>query len=63
MATRKEQIKALLARGGFGGEPLVGLKNDVRYCSLRHIFGDYSKEVLAHLEWCSWIQQAGRNHT
>jgi hypothetical protein len=63
MATRKEKIEALLARGGRGGEPLAGLKNDARYCALRCICGDYSAEVLSHLERCSQIQRAGRNHT
>jgi len=63
MATRKERIDELLERGGLGGAPLVGLDNDARFWTLCRNYGDYSREVLAHLRTCSEIQRADRNHS
>lgn len=42
---------------------LSGLSNDARYHDLRRTYGDYSREVLAHLEACASIQGRGENHT
>jgi hypothetical protein len=51
-----EPIKALESR-------LVGLDNDARYWDLRRAYGDYSPEVLRHLEACADVQDRGENHT
>ncbi len=42
---------------------LDGLKNDARYHDLRRTYGDYSLEVLRHLESCAAVQARGENHT
>lgn len=36
---------------------LNGLKNDSRYWDLRRTYGDYSREVLRHLEMCARAQR------
>jgi len=40
-----------------------GLANDARYHDLRRTYGEYSREVLRHLESCAAIQERGANHT
>lgn len=42
---------------------LTGLNNDARYWALRRTYGDYSREVLSHLETCASAQARGENHT
>ena len=42
---------------------LDGLANDARYHDLRRTYGDYSREVLRHLESCARLQARGANHT
>lgn len=44
-------------------ETLVGLKNDARYWDLCRTYGEYSTEVLRHLEACARVQARGENHT
>lgn len=44
-------------------ESLDGLRNDARYWDLCRTYGDYSTEVLRHLERCAEIQARGANHT
>ncbi len=36
---------------------LAGLANDARYWNLRRTYGDYSAEVLSHLECCARVQR------
>lgn len=40
-----------------------GLTNDARYHDLCRTYGEYSLEVLAHLESCAAVQARGANHT
>ena len=47
---RKDRIAQLAAK-------LEGLKNDARYWDLRRTYGDYSREVLLHLESCARAQK------
>lgn len=54
--TRKQRIKQLETT-------LDGLTNDARYWDLRRTCGDYSGEVLSHLESCTEVQARGENHT
>lgn len=42
---------------------LDGLRNDARYHDLRRTYGDYSAEVLRHLQSCASTQAQGANHT
>ncbi len=42
---------------------LVGLSNDAVYWDMRRTYGDYSREVLRHLESCAAAQAVGANHT
>jgi hypothetical protein len=42
---------------------LNGLNNDARYWDLVRTYGEYSREVLRHLEGCAEVQAADRNHT
>ncbi len=47
--TIKSRIETLTKR-------LSGLNNDARYWDLRRTYGDYSREVLRHLETCAAVQ-------
>lgn len=49
--TRREKINALASQ-------LNGLANDARYWDLRRTHGDFSREVLSHLEACAHYQRA-----
>lgn len=42
---------------------LAGLSNDARYWELVRNYGEYSPEVLQHLESCAAMQARGENHT
>lgn len=42
---------------------LNGLNNDARYWDLVRTYGEYSHEVLSHLESCAKVQSRGENHT
>lgn len=55
-AARKKRIDTL-------GDRLDGLGNDARYWDLMRTYGEYSTEVLNHLEACAAVQRAGANHT
>lgn len=44
-------------------QALSGLNNDARYWDLVRTYGEYSREVLAHLESCAAVQARGENHT
>lgn len=46
----RDRIDALAAS-------LDGLNNDARYWDLRRTYGDYSPEVLSHLQSCARYQQ------
>jgi hypothetical protein len=59
----KSRINELLHHGGYGGRELDGLTNDARYHDLCRTYGDYSREVLSHLESCSEVQSRDANHT
>jgi hypothetical protein len=63
MSDRKSRINELLDHGGYRGGELQGLDNDARYHDLYRTYGDYSREVLLHLESCSEVQRRGENHT
>lgn len=52
----KKQIQAL--RGS-----VSGLTNDERYWDLCRTYGDYSREVLRHLQGCARAQAADESHT
>ena len=54
--SRRKRIEQLEAK-------LDGLNNDARFWDLRRTYGDYSEEVLEHLERCAAIQARGENHT
>ncbi len=54
--TKKSRIDELAAT-------LEGLTNDARYYDLCRTYGEYSKEVLSHLESCASAQSRGENHT
>lgn len=54
--TRKDRINYL-------DSALVGLGCDARYWDLRRTYGEYSAEVLRHLEACARVQARGENHT
>ena len=56
MASKYIQIKGLSAR-------LQGLANDAEYWDLVRTYGEFSLEVLRHLEACARIQTRGENHT
>ncbi len=51
--TRKARVEALI-------KIIPGLNNDARYWDLRRTYGDYSREVLAHLEACLNYQQVSQ---
>lgn len=53
---RKQRIRELRAK-------LAGLANDARYHDLCRTYGDYSAEVLRHLESCATVQGRDGNHT
>lgn len=42
---------------------LDGLKNDARYWDLVRTYGEFSTEVLRHLEACAHVQARWENHT
>jgi hypothetical protein len=56
MSPRKARIVELASE-------LTGLSGDARYWDLRRTYGDFSEEVLRHLESCAAVQQRDGNHT
>ena len=44
-------------------QSLTGLSNDAHYWDLVGTYGEFSSEVLGHLESCARIQSRGENHT
>jgi len=53
MSNTKTAIKQLEAT-------TPGLNNDARYWELRRTYGDYSREVLRHLQACAEQRRASR---
>lgn len=54
--SRADRIRELRSK-------LNGLANDARYHDLCRTYGEYSPEVLRHLESCAAVQARGENHT